>query len=104
MKNRVSEVGQHSVRGPEATCMHPQNNNTPPFLFLSYHRRLFAAELMEGLALVKEHKGLDDLSAFRLSHKRQLPTNPGAAGKGSAHQGLFLKKEGTRRGGGFLEK
>ena len=32
--------------------------------------------------------------------KRQLPTNPGAAGKGSAQQGLFLKTRahGRRRG------
>lgn len=44
--------------------MHSQDNNTPfPSSPLSYHRRLHTAELMEGLALTKEHKGLDDLSA-----------------------------------------
>lgn len=67
MKNVVSEVGQHSDWGPEATCMHPQDNHPPPTLLppctVSYHRRLYTVELMEGLALVKEHKGLDDLSA-----------------------------------------
>lgn len=72
MKNVVSEVGQYSGWGPEATCMHPQDNNTPPSLppcTVSYHRRLYTAELMEGLALMKEHKGLDELSAIGLSHK-----------------------------------
>lgn len=59
VKNRVSEVGQHSGWGPEATCMHPQNNNTPSF-HVPPPRVL---SLMEGLALAKEHKGLDDLSA-----------------------------------------
>ena len=29
VKNGVSEVGQHSGWGPEATCMHPRDNNTP---------------------------------------------------------------------------
>lgn len=39
--------------------MHPQNNNTPSFHVPPPH----VLSLMEGLALAKEHKGLDDLSA-----------------------------------------
>lgn len=40
--------------------MHPQNNNTPSFHVPPPPHVL---SLMEGLALAKEHKGLDDLSA-----------------------------------------
>lgn len=53
---------------------------------MPYHRGLYAAELMEGLALVKERKrealgggfvvGLDELSASRPEPQRRLPTNP----------------------------
>lgn len=88
------EVGQHSDQGPEATCMHPQDNNTPP---VSYHRRLYTAELMEGLALMKEHKGLDDLSALDLATKTAT-YKPWSSWERSAQQGLFLKTRAQGRG------
>lgn len=74
VKNRVSEVGQHSDWSPEATCMHqriitPPSSPSPPPPPMSYPRRLCTAELMEGLALAKEHKGAGWSFILRLSHK-----------------------------------
>lgn len=82
VKNRVHEVGQHSSWGPEATCMHLQNN-----------RRVPLQRSTRGWMIFQPHS----------EPQRQPPTNPGAAGEGSAQRGLFLKTRAhgrKRRGGG----
>lgn len=102
LKNIVSEVGQYSGWGPEATCMHPQDNNSPP-PFSSMYRVLSLKAVYcwaNGRAGTCERtQGSGWSFSLGLNHKRQLPTNPGAAGKGSAQQGLFLKTRahGKRR-------
>lgn len=60
---------------------------------MSYHRRLYAVELMEGLALMKEHKGLDDLSASDWDTK--AATYKPRSSWGKKLTGLVLKNKGT---------
>lgn len=84
--------------------MHPQDNTTPPTHThwpsspspMSYHRGLYAAELMEGLALVKEHKGLDDLSASARATKAAT-YKPRSSWEGISSAGTILKNEGKRK-------
>lgn len=107
MKNGEREVGQHSGWGPEATCMHPQDNNTP--LPSSSSRALSQKAVYcwanGGAGTHERAQGAGWAFSLRPSHKGSYLTNPGAAGKWSAQQGLFLKTRahGRRRRRGRKE-
>lgn len=86
--------------------MHPWDNNTPPPPphppSVSYHTRLYTAELMEGLAAATQHKWLDDLSASDGATKAAT-CEPWSSWEGISSAGPILKNEGTREeeeGGG----
>lgn len=77
---------------------------------MSYHRRLYSAELMEGLALTKEHKGLDDLSASNrvtkaATYKPQSSWERiSSAGPILKNQGTWKEKEGEEMGNGKVSR
>lgn len=90
-------------RGPEATCMHRQDNNPPSLLVLS--QKAVYCWANGGTGTAERAQGAGRSFSLGLSHKRQLPSHPGAAGKGSAQPGLFLKtrahgrkRRGRKRG------
>lgn len=78
--------------------MHPQDNNTPPLLFLlpvPYHRRLYTAELMEGLALVKEHNGAWMSFQPQDGATKAATYKPRSSWEMISSAGPILKNEGT---------
>lgn len=69
--------------------MHPQDNNTPPALPPPNPRLI-----TEALALEKEHKGLDDLSASARATKAATYKRQSSC-EGISSAGTILKNEGT---------